>query len=227
MPQTNANLQRDGASSFNEKTRIQFLIEAFLASVRTATLVKLVAVSNSGGVQPVGTVDVQPLVNQTDGAGNITALPVIYGMPYLRLQGGTNAVILDPQVGDIGIAVFGDRDLSAVISTKAQAVPGSRRRHSLADGLYVGGVLNGTPQQYVQFTSTGITVFSPQTVTIQAPNVKVQGNLEVTGTTQLDQAVTANSTITASGEVKSGSIGLQSHHHTAQGATSPTTPAQT
>jgi hypothetical protein len=213
MP-TEFNLQRDGASGANDLTRMKFLIQAFMATVRTTTLVKVVAVTNAGDVAPVGTVDVQPLVNQTDGAGNITPLPVLYGLPYLRIQGGTNAVILDPQVGDIGVAVFGDRDLSAVIATKAQAVPGSRRRHSLADGLYLGGMLNGTPQQYVRFTASGITVVSPQIVTIQAPNVKVQGNLEVTGTTQLDQAVTANSTITASGEVKGNGIPLSTHKHT-------------
>lgn len=185
-----------------------------LGQQRIATLVKVIAVRNAGGVEPVGTVDVQPLVNQTDGAGNITALPPVYGMPYVRVQGGSSAIILDPQVGDIGIAVIADRDLSAVIATKAQAAPGSRRRNNMADGLYVGGVLNGTPQQYVQFTNSGITVLSPQTVTIQAPNVKVQGNLEVTGTTKLDQAVTADSTITASGEVTGNGIALSTHKHT-------------
>ncbi|HEV2540188.1 MAG TPA: Gp138 family membrane-puncturing spike protein [Frateuria sp.] len=197
----------------NPKASAEFVIRRMLGRVRTATLVKVLAVSNAGGVEPVGTMDVQPLVNQTDGEGNVTPLPVLYGLPYMRIQGGTNAVILDPQIGDIGVAVFADRDLSAVIATKAQGVPGSLRRHSLSDGLYLGGMLNGTPQQYVQFTTSGITVLSPQTVTIQAPNVKVQGNLEVTGTTQLDQAVTANSTITASGEVKGNGIALSTHKH--------------
>jgi hypothetical protein len=197
-----------------------FMIRQYMAKVRTATIVKVLAVTNDGGLSPVGSVDIQPLVQQTDGVGNVTALPPVYGVPYMRIQGGTNAVIIDPQVGDLGIALFGDRDLSAVKTTKDMAPPGSSRRNSLADALYIGGLLNGAPVQFVQFEASGITVKSPVKVTIEAPTVAVQGDMTVSGT------VVTQSTITASGEVKSGNIGLQAHHHTAQGATAPTTAAQ-
>lgn len=207
---------------------MSFLLRQFASKTRIATIVQVLAVSNSGGVSPVGTVDIQPMVHQTDGAGNVTALPVVYGVPYMRMQGGTDAVIIDPKVGDIGMALFGDRDLSAVIATKKAAAPGSARRNSLSDALYIGGILNGTPQQYVQFTTSGITVLSPQAVTIQAPTITLQGNVHTTGTLQQDGAVTANSTITAAGEVKGKGIPLSTHKHTGVqtggGTSGPPTP---
>jgi hypothetical protein len=87
----------------------------------------------------------------------------MYGLPYLRIQGGVNAVIIDPQPGDIGIAVFASRDITNVKSTKAQANPGSFRMHDFSDGMYLGGLLNGVPSQYVQFSSDGISIVCPVT----------------------------------------------------------------
>ena len=93
---------------------MQFLISQALNRVSTATLVKVVSVTNAGGLSPVGFVDVQPLVNQLDGAGNAVPHGVLHRLPYFRLQGGADAVILDPKVGDIGMAAFANRDISLV-----------------------------------------------------------------------------------------------------------------
>lgn len=158
-------------------------IQRLLARVETAALVIVKACTNSGGITPVGKVDVQKLVHQVDGSGSITPHAVIYGLPYLRVQGGANAVIIDPQVGDIGVAVFCSRDSSTAVNTKGMAPPGSRRRHDPSDGMYIGGLLNGTPTQYLQFSSTGITAVSPTKITLQAPTTAIQGNLTVSGTT--------------------------------------------
>lgn len=185
-----------------EYSSMAFVFRQLMAGVRTATIVQIKAVTNAGGVSPVGKVDVQPMVHQIDGSGNITPHGTIYGIPYFRMQGGANAVILDPQVGDFGIAMFADRDVSGVVATGAAAAPGSARRNNFADGFYVGGILNGTPTQYVQFSDSGITVLSPTQVTIQAPTVAVTGNLTVSGT------VVTQSSITASGEVTGNGIKL-------------------
>jgi len=96
-------LPTDSYSAYNATS---FMIKQIVARINTATLVQIKSVTNSGGVSPVGSVDVLPLVNQVDGAGNPTEHVTVYGLPYVRIQGGTNAVIIDPKVGDIGIAVF-------------------------------------------------------------------------------------------------------------------------
>lgn len=157
---------------------LMFVIGQALARLNTATLVRVVSVTNNGGLSPVGFVDVQPLVNQLDGAGNAVPHAVLHQLPYFRLQGGTDAVILDPKVGDIGMAAFGSRDLSAVKASKQQANPGSWRTHDMADGLYFGGLLNGTPVQYVQFTADGINVVSPSKVTVQAPDIELNAETQ-------------------------------------------------
>lgn len=170
-----------GLSPFNTQS---YIINQFLLRTRTATLVQVQSVTNDGGVSAVGYVDVKVLVSRTDSLGNVTDSSMIYNVPYFRLQGGTNAIILDPQVGDIGLACIADRDISSVKASKAAAAPGSGRHHNLADAIYIGGILNGVPSQYIQFGPDGITVLSPSHVTVQAPLVSAIGNLSVsTGAT--------------------------------------------
>lgn len=155
------------SSLWGRYNNLRFVIQQTIASIQTASVVKVMACTNDGGVSPVGTVDVQILVNQVNGNGISTPHVTMYGLPYLRIQGGANAIILDPQVGDIGIAVFASRDITNVKSTKAQANPGSYRMHDFADGMYLGGILNGIPTQFVQFSSAGISIVSP---TVSAAN---------------------------------------------------------
>ena len=56
--------QNSGASAFHAT---QFLIKMMLMRVSVATLVQVQAVTNSGGLEPVGFVDILPLVNMLDG----------------------------------------------------------------------------------------------------------------------------------------------------------------
>ena len=105
------------SSQWGVYNNIRFMVQQALAQVQTASVVKVMACTNDGGVSPVGTVDAQILVNQVNGQGNPTPHATMYCLPYLRIQGGANAVIIDPQPGDIGIAVFASRDITNVKST--------------------------------------------------------------------------------------------------------------
>lgn len=198
-------------------------------------LVKVLSVTNSGGISPIGTVNVQPLVQQVNGAGEVTPHGTIYSLPYMRIQGGTNAVILDPQVGDIGIICIADRDSSAAIAAQGEAPPGSSRKSSPSDGFYMMSVISQAPVQYVQFTSSGITVNSPQKVTVIAPNIEadastqfkvvspdiqLQGAVTATSTVHVQGAQTNDSTITASGDITGNGTSLHTHIHS--GVTSGT-----
>lgn len=146
-------------SATSEYNQVDFQIDQAFAKISTVKIVKVIAVSNNGGLSPVGNVDVQPLVNLVDGLlGSSMQHGTIFGVPYFRLQGGKNAIIMDPIVGDIGFMVCADRDISSVKNAKSFANPGSFRRFSMADGIYVGGILNGVPEQYIQFNDNGITI---------------------------------------------------------------------
>lgn len=184
-PQSQGNYagSLDNLAAGSDFNAINFVVRQVLNRAATTTLVKVTAVTNSGGISPVGFVDVQPLVNQIDGNGNPTPHGIIHHVPYLRLQGGASAVIIDPAVGDIGMASFASHDISSVKATRQQANPGSRRRFDWGDGLYHGGMLNGTPTQYVAFSDAGVSIVTPQKLTIQAANIILDaaGNLAVTG----------------------------------------------
>lgn len=199
-----------GASDYNQ---LEFVVRSILGRQATATLVMVKAVTNNGDVSPVGVIDVQPMVAQLDGKGRATPHGIIHNVPYLRVQGGKNAVIIDPVVGDIGICVFGSHDLSSVKATKAPANPGSRRRFSMADALYIGGVLNASPERYIRFDSDGNIELKP------AETVTITGKLHVT-----DEA-TFDATVTADGEVTGNGVALSTHTHsgvqTGSGDTGP------
>ena len=178
MTDTAYGLQQPSTES-SDYNALLFVIAQELLKMQTATLVKVVACTNSGGLSTAGTVDVQPLINQMTGDRKAVPHGVVYGLPYLRVQGGANAVIMDPTPGDIGICVFANRDISAVVAKKGQANPGSLRIFDWSDGLYLGGVLNGTPTQYIQFEGGNVTIASTGTVTINASAIDLNGVLTI------------------------------------------------
>jgi hypothetical protein len=186
----------------------QFLIKQILATVAGSTLVQIVSVTNAGGVTPVGTVDVTPLVNMIDGSGKSYPHGTVHGLPYARTQNsGGDAVILDPKVGDIGIAVFADRDISGVKATGARSNPGSRRQNDMSDGVYLFSCHGGTPTQYIQFSEDGITLVSPKTIKLQAKDIE----LDATDGIKLSAPqIALNGQITQVGfEGGSGSVSMQ------------------
>lgn len=138
---------------------VEFQVRQALAQVRTNVPVKVIAV-HGGGVSKPPTVDVQIMVNQVDGVGKKTDHGIIYGIAVSRNQGGGNAIINDPVVGDVGFMSIADRDISPLKANDgAQSNPGSKRRHNLADGVYQRGMLNpNNPNQFVHFREDGITI---------------------------------------------------------------------
>ena len=168
------------ADAASEVGRMNFIIRSALSGLRTSMPVKVIAVSNTGGIAPIGTVDVQPLVSAVDGNGTAWAHGIIYNVPYMRIQGGSNGIILDPIVGDVGIATVCDRDISTVKNTGAVSAPGSNRKNDMSDMVYLMTIIGQAPTQYIQFNSSGITITSPTAVTINA-DVTINGTLTNNG----------------------------------------------
>lgn len=154
-----------------------FVINQILARFRTVALVQVVSCSNDGGLSPWGTVVATPVINMVNGIGQAQNYSPIYNMPYIRIQGGTDAIIIDPQPGDYGLALICDRDISSPknITILPTTVPNSynpstSRVASLADGVYLGGCLNGIPLRTIQFDGLGnIVMTAPAAIKILAP----------------------------------------------------------
>lgn len=215
------NSTQDANSDFNVRQR---QIKNLLSKISTAKVVKVTGVSG-GGVNPPGTVSVQPMVSMQDGIGNTQEHGIVNGIPVWRYQGGLNAIICDPKEGDIGLLVCSDRDISAVKATSGMSNPGSARQFGIADGIYLGGLLNVAPNQYVYFTEDGIVIFDMNNNTIVlGPSgiafTDTSGNkIEMTpsgmkftpvgGTMTVEGNLAVTGNITDSG----GSISLTTHVH--------------
>lgn len=221
--------QQQNLTTATEYALIQFVVQQLLSRVATCTMVRVVACSNDGGLSPVGTVDVQPVINMIAGDESAWAHGQLFKLPYIRAQGGSNAIILDPKPGDVGLACFASRDISAAKSESGVAHikaadpqapgvnPGSARQFDMSDGLYIGGLLNGTPTQFVQFNDDGIRIHSPILVRVEAPEIELEADTAVTITAPdiaLDGDVTVSGTVVAQGNVTGQGTSLHTHTHT-------------
>ena len=187
---------QDAGSNGGDYNQVAFVIQQLVSRLATATLVQVQAVSNTPGqVTAVGRVDVLPMVNQINGYGDATPHGVLHNLPYFRFAGGNNAILLDPQVGDLGIVIFCDHDISSVKATGKQANPGSRRRFDMADGIFIGLCIGPTPERYIAFTDSGINI-----VVKAGETVAITGNITATG------GITA-------GQGTGDSVTLQGHTH--------------
>jgi hypothetical protein len=209
----------DAAGEFNSQ---RFIIDQALARISTARLVQVKGVDTAAK-----TVDVQPLVKQMDGEGNATDHGTIFGIPYMALQFGKSGVIADPVVGDKGLMVVCDRDISAVKANKTFAQPGSLRQFDMADGLYFGGVMNDDPEQWVKFTDTGLELKDKSNNKLVSSSngweftgpvkfnqvVTMSGNLQLGGDVKSANGGTYAGNFQTSGEVTAGNIGLKTHKH--------------
>ena len=136
-----------------------FAIDGALRKLYTMLPVKVASVEQAAPTDQVGYVDVVPLIRQVDGEGNAVDTSPLYRLPFFRLQAGANAVIVNPQPGDKGAALFAMRDISVLKSTRDGPVqPGTRRFLAAGDGYYLGGWLNDAPERYVMIDDQGVTI---------------------------------------------------------------------
>ena len=158
------------AASNSPYNSLSFMIQqAIREQVNTCIICKVVGVSD-------GYVDVLPLVTQVSGKDEAIAPTTLYHLPFMRYHAGIAAVILNPVVGDIGLAVFAGKDCSNVkVGTSEPVPPASFRDNSMANGFFIGGFLNKAPSVFVELTQGGA-------VNITAPGgVNINGNVTVSG----------------------------------------------
>ena len=171
-----------------------------------AFFIELVEVLEVSGEAPNLVVDVLPLVTRTDPSGDMIDNSPIYNAPVWRLQRGNSAVIMDPVAGDIGLIAICDRDNSIARANRKQSVPGSKRTHSKSDAIYLGGVLNMQPTQFIEFADGAINITTPNLVNITCSkaNVVAPDGMEVT-----TSLLKVNGPIQATGDITDNS-GTQS-----------------
>lgn len=161
----------------SEYNSLQFLVQqAIRGQVHTAIPVQVQAVSGLF-------VDVLPLVSNVDGYGEAVEPTSLFHLPVFRYYAGVAAFVVDPVVGDIGLAVFAQSDSSNVQegTTKPQQ-PASFRRFSQSDGFYLGGFHKSSPSVYIEIKQDGkINIVAPSGVTVTSPDASFSGNVTIAG----------------------------------------------
>ena len=160
--------------------QMEAIITKMMGRNYTATIVRVDAVQ-AGATGPVGFLTATDLLQQTDGNNQGIPNQPLHNMPYFRLQGGGNAVIIDPKPGDIGLAIFARRDISEVKRSKQEGPPPSIRQFDQSDGLYIGGLLNGAPSQFIHFLESGVHLQSTGVFTVDASLMQVNCDIKATG----------------------------------------------
>ncbi|WP_315861895.1 phage baseplate protein [Yersinia ruckeri] len=193
VPYSQASNQSNDADAF---------ASSFGKMLTSSYFINIVKITAVRGQAPNLVVDAIPLVADVRSSdGGIINGSQIYNIPVWRLQRGGSAIIMDPVVGDIGLIAVCDNDISIVRANRKESVPGSGRKHSRSDAIYLGGLLNSQPTQFIEFADGAINITSPNPVnitctkaTIIAPDgVEMETSLlHVTGEIKADGNITDN-----------------------------------
>lgn len=215
------NLFTPTAPQTSDAESLDYIVRKILSGCYFIELAKVIAIR---GTAPNLVVDVLPLVTRTDpGGASINNSPV-YNIPVWRLQRGSSAVIMDPVAGDIGLIAICDRDNSIVRANRKPSVPGSKRTHSKSDAIYLGGVINNQPTQYIQFADNAINIVSPGNVNVNCNTANITAPGGVNATTPLMHVtgdITAGGNITDNSGTQSASLkslrdAYDAHNHPVQ-----------
>jgi hypothetical protein len=85
---------------------------------------------------------VQPLLNRTYQDGTSQPMPIISGVPVLRMMGAGRQASLDMPVlpGDGCLILFADRSMDNWLSSGGSVLPDDKRKHSLSDAIAIVGL---------------------------------------------------------------------------------------
>lgn len=195
-------------SSASEYNAISFIVEQMINSkVNTAIPVRVDSCTKPGSGGAAGYVSATPLVMQRGADGRSLPMVSIPKLPFFRLQCGTAAVVMDPQPGDIGLAVFAQQDSSNVgEGTKEPVQAGSFRSFDMSDGFYIGGFFGTKPDTFAEFDPIHgeITVRTPKSSAVfdRSGNITADADKNVTITAAENVTVTATESVSATATAK-------------------------
>lgn len=195
--------QRKPNTTLSDYNSFSFSIWQQLAQVNTLELAVVVAVNDDNSL------DVKPLLNALTSDNEAVEPTIIYNVPYLRIQAGANAIKIKPQVGDMGLIGYCQRDISGVINSKGQSNPQSNRKFSNSDAVYICSVANlaSEPVRYLEINDSSMTITGDVPLNITATQATVNAPTTINGD------MTVNGKIVASEDVTAGGISLINHPH--------------
>ena len=203
-PQENARVAEDALQS-----RIWTMLPGIVQSVTV-----------SGGV-PVAAVmlAVKGYDSNPDGTRTFHDLPILPHCPIVFPRGGGYSMTFPIKKGDECMVQFASRSLDEWWQTGKGQPPYDFRKHDLSDGVCFVGLtsrakpLSGISTSTAQFRSDDGATLVELNASGHSVRIVGSGGITLDGPVHATGAITADSTITAKGDVKGGGISLHSHKH--------------
>lgn len=192
-------MQQSNASGFNllnlgGGAEFKSIVQSMLSLINTGDLVRVTKVDSSG-LAPVGFVSVKPLTLRIGADNNNIEQGEVHGVPFFRLQGGANGIVIDPQVGDIGYCGFCSRDISLVKRIRDMAAMNVYRVSDISDAVFFGGWSANPVEQYIWFDGDEIKIKANSKVVIDAPMTEVENNMFVKGSLTTVGAIASQTSV--------------------------------
>jgi len=132
----------DRANLFNQ---LVYLINTKLSMLNTLKICEVIAFHGT-------TVDVRPMLTETDGKGNQIEQSILYGIPILQIQGGTSGFKIEYKENDIVLCAFCDKDIQSLVRSKKASAPTTDLITPLNSGICIGAVLFNEATTYIKVT---------------------------------------------------------------------------
>lgn len=213
----------DNFASSNPLNSMEFFIRSLISQVVSTSLpVVVTAVERKGEEAGAGYVTVKPLLQPRNNSGDGLEVTTIPKLPYFRLQHGKAAIICDPKVGDIGLAVVAKHDISNINGSTTPKVPATYRKFDPSDSFYIGGFWGKAPEVFIHLEDEGtIKIKAPTKITIESPVCEVNASTSFTVNSAqinlngpISGGGSGGADATFTGDVNAKGISLTSHTHT-------------
>lgn len=213
----------DNFASSNPLNSMEFFIRSLISQVVSTSLpVVVTAVERKGEEAGAGYVTVKPLLQPRNNSGDGLEVTTIPKLPYFRLQHGKAAIICDPKVGDIGLAVVAKQDISNINGSTTPKVPATYRKFDPSDSFYIGGFWGKAPEVFIHLEDEGtIKIKAPTKISMAAPECEVNASTSFTVNSSqinlngpISGGGSGGADATFTGDVNAKGISLTSHTHT-------------
>lgn len=151
---------------------MQILKENIFVNLRVCIPAIVVEYNNTNN-----TVKLQPAIKTILEDNRIIDMPILLNVPVLELGGNDLSIKIPLKVGDTGIVIFCDRDISLFKQEKKSTQPNTLRKHDLGDGIFI-------PMRFGNSGSSNIIIQSEDGATqfeITSSGINIKGNITVDG----------------------------------------------
>lgn len=151
---------------------MQILKENIFVNLRVCIPAIVVEYNNTNN-----TVKLQPAIKTILEDNRIIDMPILLNVPVLELGGNNLSIKIPLKVGDTGIVIFCDRDISLFKQEKKSTQPNTLRKHDLGDGIFI-------PMRFGNSGSSNIIIQSEDGATqfeITSSGINIKGNITVDG----------------------------------------------